>query len=95
LHCNLVLHYVSRTIIDCDISVFFRQRFRKITDELEDLPTEWSGGETLVVLVQQADGLFIYATTVCRFIRGDGQWPPQKLLDLLIIPDNGSSGLLQ
>lgn len=84
LHRDLVLDYISRTTVDHDISVFFRKCFGEIRDDYEDLPADWPGDEMLAFLVQRADGLFIYAATVCRFIKGDEQWPPQDLLELVI-----------
>jgi hypothetical protein len=92
LHRDLVLDYISRTTVDHDISVFFRKSFREIRDDYEDLPADWPGDETLAFLVQRADGLFIYAATVCRFIKGDEQWPPHDLLEL-VISSGGHPGL--
>jgi hypothetical protein len=84
LHRDLVLDYISQTTVDHYISIFFRKSFREIRDDYEDLSLDWPGDETLAFLVQRTDGLFIYAATVCRFIKGDGQWPPQDLLELVI-----------
>jgi len=89
LHHDLVLQDVPRAIVDQDISVFFRVKFMEITDEFEGLAANWPGDEKINLLVQRAEGLFIYAATVCRFVKGDGQWPPQDLLHLFI-PTNGS-----
>jgi hypothetical protein len=63
---------------------FVKQNLGEIIDEFEDLPTDWPGDETVKAFVQRAGGLFIYAATVCRFVKGDDQWPPQDLLDLFI-----------
>jgi len=94
LHLDLVLDYISRTTVNHDISVFFRNSFGEIRDDYEDLPADWPGDETLAFLVRRANGLFIYATTVCRFIKGDEQWPPQSLLEL-VISSGGPIRLLQ
>jgi hypothetical protein len=94
LHRNLVLDEVSQTIVNHDISTFFRKRFKEISDGYNYLPADWPGDDKLMALVQRADGLFIYAATVCRFIKDENHWPPQDLLDLFI-PSDDPSGLRQ
>jgi hypothetical protein len=93
LHHDLALHDISRDIVDRDISIFFRHELGKIRDECDDPPADWPGEHNIDLLVQRAEGSFIYAATVCRFIRGDGQWPPQDLLELLISDDTTSGSL--
>src|SRR5204863_5702079 len=45
------------------------------------------------LLVSHAQGLFIYASTVCSFIEKGGEnWPPHELLRL-VLGDNSSSKL--
>ncbi|RVD88963.1 uncharacterized protein DFL_003126 [Arthrobotrys flagrans] len=88
LHFDLALHEVSRVIVNHDISVFFRVRFGEISKNSESLPADWPGETKIDTLVQKADGLFIYAATVCCFI--DTQldlWPPQGLLEVFL-PQN-------
>lgn len=86
---DLVLHDIPRAIVDQDISVFFREKFKEVRDVFEDLASDWPGDENINLLVQRAEGLFIYAATVCRFIKGDEQWPPQDLLEMFL-PSDGS-----
>jgi len=90
IYHDLALHNISRAAVDHDITIFLRDEFKQIRDTFEDLPANWPGDEKIKYLVQRADGLFIYAATICRFIKGDGQWLPQKLLDLVVL-DNSSS----
>jgi hypothetical protein len=90
IHRDLVLHNVSEASVNHDITVFFNEKFKEMRDEFEDLPAGWPGDDKIQYLVQRADGLFIYAATVCRFIKGDEQWLPQDLLDLLIPGDDSS-----
>jgi hypothetical protein len=89
---DLVLHDIPRAAIDHDIELFFRDKFREIREDFEDLPPNWPRDDKIKHLVERADGLFIFAATVCRFIKGDGQWFPQYLLDL-ILPDAKSGQL--
>jgi hypothetical protein len=94
IHHDLVLHNVSRAAVDYDIAIFLRDKFREIREDFEDLPANWPGDNKIKHLIERADGLFIYAATVCRFIKGDGQWLPQDLLDL-VLPDTRSGQLLK
>ena len=86
---DLVLHDVPRAIVDQDISVFFKVKFREIRDDFEDIAADWPGDEKIDLLVKRAQGLFIYAATVYRFVKGDDQWSPQDLLHLFL-PSDGS-----
>jgi len=90
LHHDLVLDDVSWAVVDHDISVFFRDQFTEIRNIFEDLPANWPSDEKIALLVKKAKGLFIYAATVCRFVKNNGQWPPQDLLDFFI-PSNTES----
>jgi hypothetical protein len=89
IYHDLVLHDISRATIDHDIAIFLRVKFQEIREEFEYLPLGWPGHDKIERLVQRADGLFIYAATVYRFINGDGQWSQQNLLDI-VLPDAGS-----
>jgi hypothetical protein len=88
LYRDLILHDIPRVIVDQDISVF-REKFKELRDIFEDLASDWPGDENINLLVQRAEGLFIYAATVCRFVMGDEQWPPQDLLKMFL-PSDGS-----
>ena len=84
LHRDLVLHDMPRTIVDNDISVFLRDQFKEIREIFEYLPVDWPGDKTINLLVQKAGGFFIYAATVCRFIKSNDGWPPQQLLEVFL-----------
>lgn len=92
IHHDLVLHHVSRAAVDHDITLFLRDKLREMREEFEDLPTNCPGDDKIEHLVEQTDGLFIFAATVCCFIKGDGQWFPQDLLDF-VLPDTGPGQL--
>ncbi len=90
IYRDLVLHNAPRAAVDRDIRIFLEDKFREIRDEFEFATSNWPGSSRIHELVQRADGLFIYAATICRFIHGNGQWLPQDLLNL-VIPSDGSS----
>jgi hypothetical protein len=85
-HKDFVLHRISPAIIDHDISLFLEYHLGLIGQEL-CLCHRWPGKETVGRMVRNASGLFIWATTACRFIR-DGKRFAAKRLDI-ILHNNG------
>ena len=67
-YADFVLHNISPSIVDHDISVFFKYNLKVIGEE-HSLDACWPGEEIIRRLIQIADGLFIWAATACRFIR--------------------------
>ncbi|KAF5706586.1 vegetative incompatibility het-E-1 [Fusarium mundagurra] len=75
---DFVLHEIPNNIIERDIRTFFieelnriRQDYNLMTEKELHLPDTWPGPERTAALVKKAVPLFIFAATVCRFIR---QW---------------------
>jgi hypothetical protein len=64
---DFVLHNMFKSIVSCDISVFLRHELARIRKRCH-LPIEWPDEKCISELTQRSDGLFIYATTICRFI---------------------------
>lgn len=62
---DVILHNISRSVVDHDISIFLQRKFERIRTE-RDLPADWPEKRDLQLLVQKAEGLFIYASTACR-----------------------------
>ncbi|KAK6511458.1 hypothetical protein TWF481_000374 [Arthrobotrys musiformis] len=92
LHRDLVLHEISRRIVDLDILLFFKVRFGEIRKNSEILPEDWPGETKIAALVENSQGLFIYAATVCRFIgTQSGLWQPQGLLEIFLSHDKSGS----
>ncbi len=84
LHYDLVLDDVSRELVDRDILAFFKKQFSEIRDIFEGVPVDWPGDERLKFLVQKSGGLFIYAATVCRFIKCNDQLAPEDLVNIFV-----------
>lgn len=78
---DFVLHNISASIIDHDISVFLDHNLRLIGDE-DGQEAGWPGAEVIETLVQSASGLFIWAATACRFIQ-EGLFADERLRTLL------------
>lgn len=95
LYRDLALHQISPIIVNNDISIFLRHRLKEIRNASDDLPVGWPGEENIKLLILKAQGLFIYAATVCRFIEQEGEhWPPDDIFRLLF-PNESTDNSLQ
>jgi hypothetical protein len=84
----VVLQKISREIVDQDIKKFFLVEFSEIRTSRETplygLAVDWPGEQAIDILVQKAEGLFIYASTVCRFISTYEARSCQELLGIFL-----------
>src|SRR5438045_2909184 len=81
-HQDFVLHNISPSIVDSDISVFLEYNFRNIRQQ-RSLAPNWPGEQAITHLVQKSGGLFIWAATACRFISEGGLLLEKRLLKVL------------
>ncbi|KAF1830129.1 hypothetical protein BDW02DRAFT_115279 [Decorospora gaudefroyi] len=81
-HQDIVLHNISRSIVDHDVAVFLEHHLRIIAKEWSQ-HADWPGAEVMTLLVQRASGLFIWAATACRFIQEGGQFITDRLRAVL------------
>ncbi|KAH9205871.1 hypothetical protein DL95DRAFT_417048 [Leptodontidium sp. 2 PMI_412] len=81
-HQDFMLYNVSPEIIDNDIFIFFEYKL-KLTREKNCLDTCWPGKQIVKQLVHNANGLFIWAATVCRFIDEGRSFAPDRLSKIL------------
>jgi len=77
-HRYFVLHNISRSIVDHDISIFLEYNLRQIQQE-RSLDAGWPGEDVIRYLVQIASGLFIWAATASRFIREGKRFAAKRL----------------
>jgi hypothetical protein len=84
---NFVLHNISPSIVDHDISIFFEYNLGIIRRK-RGLAADWPGEQTIKCLVRSASGLFIWAATACRFISDGNRLAVSRLS--LILQDNTS-----
>ena len=69
-HEDFVLHYISPSIVDSDISIFLEYHLGCIGQD-EGLGAGWPGPDAIRTLVKSASGLFIWAATArCFILRG-------------------------
>ena len=81
-HQDFILHNISPSIVDHDISVFLRYNLRLIGQE-RSLDSGWPGEDIIRSLVRNASGLFIWAATACRFVREGKRFAVKRLGTIL------------
>lgn len=79
---ELALHEIPRTVVDSDVKRYVMHRLESIRDERK-LPADWPKETQVEAITRQADGLFIYAATVCRYINANRLISPVRRLDQL------------
>ncbi|KAF8541983.1 hypothetical protein BDD12DRAFT_877394 [Trichophaea hybrida] len=81
-HQDFVLHNISQSIVQQDMLIFFHHELENIKKE-RSLPENWPDEGIIEQLAQRADKLFIYAATICRFIK-DSKYDPKNRLSLVL-----------
>ena len=88
-HQDFILHQISQSTIQHDIMVFVRHELEIIRRDREGsscTPQNWPGAAKIELLCKKACGLFIYASTACRFV-GDQCWDPEENLSIVLRDD--------
>ena len=95
----LRLHDVERSLVDSDIMLFFRTQLSNVAKTRSDcdLTEDWPGSFDINILCKKAAGLFIYASTVIKFIASKHHDPTERLTLIISLPQNttheGKSGI--
>ena len=86
----LKLHDVERSSVDEDIKLYLGTYLADIRDTRGDceFPEEWPSSHDINILCKKAGGLFIYASTVVKFIASEWHLPTERL-DLIILHPQG------
>lgn len=94
-HQDLILQELPRPEIRKDIDTFLRCRLDQIRTQYngnvsEDsaVPASWPSTESIERLVEMAIPLFIFASTVCRFIADHPLGDPEEQMDKILRYDN-------
>lgn len=87
-HQDFVLHAIKSSVVDSDISIFLRDKLRRIQQRCY-FQEDWPDESAFTSLVQSSNGLFIWAATACRFIEQGDQLAHDRLL-LLLRESNGT-----
>ena len=97
----LKLHDIKRSSVDSDIRLFFGTQLANIAKNRSDcnLLGDWPGSSDLDILSEKAAGLFIYASTVVKFVASKDHLPTERLTDIISLPqstvEEGRSGIDQ
>jgi hypothetical protein len=79
---DLILHEVPRRTIKHDITLFLEHQLGEIREQ-RSLSADWPGGNRIQALANMATPLFIFAATVCRYVRSKGSDPEEYLNKVL------------
>ena len=81
----LKLHDVKRSLVDEDIILYLRTYLTDIRKTRGDceFPGEWPTSYDINILCKKAGGLFIYASTVVKFVASEYHLPTKRL-DLIL-----------
>ena len=93
------LHDVQRSSVDADVKLFFNVHLTNIAkcQSHSDLKEEWPRVSDINILCEKAAGLFIYASTVIKFVSSKHHQPEERLALLISLPQStdreGQSGI--
>ena len=87
-----LLHEVDSASVDSDIQLYLTQRLTTIAKQRSDLdlPNPWPDNNELMALTRKSSGLFIFASTLARFIESEHH-DPRKRLQLVLSKANNTT----
>jgi len=94
-----LLHEVDPTSVEGDIRLYLMEKLTAIAKRRSglDLPETWPSAEDITVLANKSSGLFIFASTVAKFIESEHHEPRERLQLIVRGTDNtsheGASGI--
>ena len=79
------LHDVERSLVDADIKLLFTTHLTKMAEHQShsDLMEGWPNSSDINILCEKAAGLFVYASTVIKFVSSEHHQLTERL-DLLV-----------
>lgn len=85
---GIILHNIEKSIIERDILIFLRHELRQIRERYNNqidsissaLDHDWPGEPNTQKLLEMADGLFIFAATICKLLSESGEVSPSAQL---------------
>ncbi|PYH90296.1 WD40 repeat-like protein [Aspergillus ellipticus CBS 707.79] len=93
IFCDLALDQIPDALVKHDIRIYIEHHMREITDS-RGLGGQWPSDNQISELMRRADRLFIYAATVCRYLKGafNPKGSLERILDINV-PDSSEKGL--
>ena len=85
-----LLHEVELSSVDEDIRLYLQEKLTAIAKRRSDfdLTGPWPCDEDLIALTKKSSGLFIFASTLTRFIESEHHEPDKRLQLIVIPPDS-------
>ena len=85
-----LLHEVKLSSVDEDIRLYFQEKLVTVAKRRSDfdLSDPWPCDEDLTALTKKSSGLFIFASTVVRFIESEHHEPDERLRIIVALPDS-------
>ena len=85
-----LLHEVDLASVDEDIRLYLQEKLRAVVKRRSDLnlPSPWPCNEDLSTLTKKSSGLFIFASTLVRFIESEHHEPNERLLLIVSASDS-------
>ena len=96
-----LLHKVEPSNIGGDIRLYLQEKLGAVAKRRSDLDLSdpWPSDEELTALTKKSSGLFIFASTLVRFIESEHHEPDKRLRLVVALPDNtvheGQAGIDQ
>ena len=85
-----LLHEVKLSTVDEDIRLYLQEKLTAVAKRRSDfdLPDPWPCGKDLVAITKKSSGLFIFASTLVRFIESEHHEPNERLQLVIIQSDS-------
>ena len=76
-----LLHQVKLSNVDKDIRLYLQEKLTAVAKQRNDLdlPDPWPRDQDLTTLAEKASGLFIFASTLAKFIESEHHDPDERL----------------
>ena len=86
-----LLHKVEISNVNEDIQLYLQEKLTEIAKQRSDFDVSnpWPGDQDLLALTKKSSGLFIFASTLIRFI-GSEYHEPHKRLQLIVTQSDGT-----
>ena len=85
-----LLHEVELSSVDEDIRLYLQEKLAAVARRRSDLdlPNPWPCDKDLVALTKKSSGLFIFASTLARFVESEHHDPNERLQIIVASPDS-------
>ena len=87
-----LLHEVELSSVNNDIQLYLTQRLTTIAKQRSDLelPNPWPCDDEIIALAKKSSGLFVFASTLARFVESEHH-EPDKRLQLVLSKGSGTT----